>query len=139
MTAPEQTQSKRLPRWRDLLALPLALLGSLTGCFVGARLFFYIWDRGPFIPGVVGLCTGLTVLLLTRRGGFGAGLIPALATTIMQLILHHQARPIGLNDFYTFLYKLSQNLTLNIVMDHAIGILLAGGIAGLLPLLWKKR
>lgn len=139
MTAPEQVQPRRVPAWRDLLALPLALLGSLAGCFVGARLFMYIWDKGPFVPSIVGLCVGLIVLALTRRGGLSVGVIPALAAALMQLILHHQVRPYGVGDFYVFLSKLSQNLTPEIILAHAIGILLAGGLAGALPLLWKKK
>lgn len=139
MTATQQTQPGHMPSWRDLLALPLALLGSLAGCFVGARLFLVVWDRGPFVPAIIGACIGVAVLILTRRGGMVVALIPALAATMMQLILHHQVRPYGVGDFYDFLEKLIHNITPAILFAHAAGIVLAAGLPGLAPLLWKKR
>jgi hypothetical protein len=139
MTAPEESHRKPLPVWRDLLALPLSLLGSLAGCMAGARLFYYIWDQGPFVPGVVGLCVGLAVLILTRRGGTGVAVIAAAASTIMQLVLHHDVRPWGTGDFYEFLSKFIPNVTPATLAAHALGVALAGGLAGALPLLWKKK
>lgn len=139
MTVSEESHRKPLPQWRDLLALPLSLVGSLAGCMAGARLFYYIWDKGPFVPGVVGLCVGLAVLILTRRGGMSVGVVAAVASTIMQLVLHHDVRPWGTGDFYAFLDKFIPNVTPGMLAAHAVGIALAGGLAGGLPLLWKKK
>jgi len=139
MTSTHEINHKQAPRWSDLLSLQLTLLGSLAGCYGGYYLFFYIWDRGPFLPAVIGLCAGLGVIILTRRGGLSVGFITAFAALIMQLIAHHETRPIGMTDFLTFLGKLPFNLHPWILLAHLPGLLLAAGISGLLPRLWKKR
>ncbi len=134
-----ETKSKNHPLWRDLVSLQLALVGSVAGCYAGSYLFFMIWDRGPFVPGIVGLCAGICVLILTRRGGISVALVAMIAALLMQLSLNYETRPYGFGTFGQFVIKLMHNITPRLFLDHAIGLVLAGALAGLLPRMWKRK
>ncbi len=121
------------PSWRDMLAIPLGLLGAVAGAFLGAWVVWFGYHSGFLVIPVQGLLIGFGTILVARRGGWTQGLIALVVCTLATFITHWRVRfPLSAFSVAAFRDYL-HTLTPFLLAVHAIGIAIAVWIAWTAP------